>query len=126
MIEYKKYKSDLIVYHIGTIHRKFEKKINSKLTVLRTIFEDYKDGEIDECYLNGNKVYIAGLNFYNAGIVIFDTSGKMIGEYNYAWNDIEKFYKKLNSCKVIYRCRNHISGAPAIDIYDLSKLNSNI
>src|SRR5690349_4614950 len=90
-------------------------------TTLKTIYNQYKEGAIDECQLNGKLVYTAQQNAYDAGTVILDQSGKKIATCNYGWGPVDTVCKQLQSCTTIYRCKNHISGEPAVDKYGLSK-----
>ena len=45
---------------------------------LNTIYIKHKNGSIDECSCNGQKVYLAGLNYYDAGSGIYDSTGRLI------------------------------------------------
>ena len=86
---------------------------------LQSLYQTYKNGEIDECEYLGEKVYVAGINAYDAGAVVYDKNGSEIGDCNYAWGQVDSICGQLQACEVIYRCEDHISGEPAIDKYGL-------
>ena len=88
---------------------------------LKELYKVYKNGEIDECKYNGQTVYCAGLNAYDAGSVIYDKNGKQIGSCNYAWGNVEPICGQLKNCEVIYRVKDNIWGEPAVDKYRLGK-----
>lgn len=86
---------------------------------LKMLYNLYKDGEIDEGKYNGNTVYIAGANAYDAPSIVYDTKGNVIGTCNYAWGQVDAICAQIQNMEVIYRCNNHISGQPPIDKYGL-------
>ncbi len=86
---------------------------------LKSLYNIYNNGEIDECEYLGEKVYVAGINAYDAGSVVYDRNGNIIGSCNYAWGQVDSICGQLQACEVIYRCDNHITGEPAIDKYGL-------
>ena len=88
---------------------------------LKSLYDTYKNGEIDECKYNGATVYIAGLNAYDAGSIIYNKAGDKIGTCNYGEAQIDSMCTNLSDCNVIYRCHNHITGEPFVDKYGLSK-----
>ncbi|MFA9214471.1 MAG: hypothetical protein ACEQSR_11595 [Candidatus Methylacidiphilales bacterium] len=88
---------------------------------LNTIYIKYKNGSIAECECKGQKVYLAGMNYYHAASGIYDTIGKVIGNCNWAWGDVDTICYQLKNCETIYRCNNHLSGLPFVDKYGLSK-----
>ncbi len=90
-------------------------------TTRHSLYNTYKDGEIDECTYNGATVYCAGINAFDAGSTVYDAGGKPIGNCNYAWGSVDPICSKLQNCRVVYRCKNHISGQPFVDVYELSK-----
>ena len=91
------------------------------IKTLKELYKVYANGEIDECKYNGETVYCAGQNAYDAGSVIYDKDGKQIGSCNYAWGGVDPICSQLTGCKVIYRVKNNIWGEPAIDKYGLGK-----
>jgi len=88
---------------------------------LKELYKVYKNGEIDECKYNGQTVYCAGLNAYDAGSVIYDKNGKQIGSCNYTLGNVEPICGQLKNCEVIYRVKDNIWGEPAVDKYRLGK-----
>jgi len=92
-----------------------------KNPALQELYKTYKDGAIDECTHNSEPCYSASLNAYDVPTVIYNNEGKKIGECNFAWGHPDSICYQLQSCSVIYRCRNHISGQPFVDTYGLSQ-----
>lgn len=88
---------------------------------LRQLYNNYKDGEIDECKYNGQRVYSAGINAFDAGSCVYDKDGKLIGTCNYAWGKPDSICGKLTDCEVIYRVKDNIWGLPAVDKYRLGR-----
>lgn len=86
---------------------------------LEHLYKTYKNGEIDECKYNGQTVYVAGLNAYDAGSTIFSENGRKIGTCNYGWGPVDSICKQLYDCEVIYRVKGNIWGQPAVDKYGL-------
>jgi hypothetical protein len=98
-----------------------KKDKNEAPQVVKDLYATFKNGEIDECSYNGQTVYSAGLNAYDAGSVIYDKNGKIIGNCNYAYGQFDSICGKLQNVVVIYRCKNHITGEPFVDKYGLDK-----
>ena len=88
---------------------------------IHTIYSNFKNGIIFECKLNGQTVYEASENAFEASTFIFDLQGKKIGECNWAFGKVDTICGLVQNCEIIYCCQNHISGRPFIDIYGLSK-----
>ena len=88
---------------------------------LNTIYIKHKNGSIDECSCKGQKVYLAGMNYYHAGSGIYDTTGRLIANCNWAWGSVDTLCSQVTNCETIYRCYDHISGQPFVDKYGLSK-----
>lgn len=93
----------------------------ANLATLKKLYESFKNGDIEECKLNGTTVYVAGINAYDAGSEVYDKEGNKIGTCNYAWRNVDPVCGEVRNCEVIYRCENHISGNPPIDKYGLGK-----
>ncbi len=87
--------------------------------VIKKLYSRYKNGKISECTYNGQTVYSAALNAYDAGSAIYDGKGNEIGRCNYAYNDVDSICGKLTGCEVIYRVKGNIWGDPAVDAYGL-------
>ncbi len=94
-------------------------KKDENQTTLNQLYQNYKNGEITECTLNGETVYSGSLNAYDAGTTIYDKDGEVIGSCNYAWNQVDDICNEVTDCEVIYRTSNNIWGQPAVDKYDL-------
>ena len=92
----------------------------NKLDTLHKLYSLLKDGEIEECKYHNETVYSAAYNAYDAPSIIYDIKGNRIGACNYAWGHVDSICTQLQDCIVIYRCHNHISGQPFVDIYGLS------
>lgn len=88
---------------------------------LHTIYSKHKNGSIAECECKGQKVYCAGMNYYDGGFGIYDTTGRLIATCNWAWGSADTLCSQITNCETIYRCNNHITGQPFIDKYGLSK-----
>lgn len=88
---------------------------------IKKLYRTYKNGEISECKLNGEKHFVAGMNAYDAGAYVYNKDGNKVGSCNYAWGDVDSICSKLQECEVVYREANHISGQPAVDKYNLNK-----
>ena len=76
-------------------------------------------GMISECQLNGETVYDVSLNAYDAGSVIYNSDGEVLGTCNYAWGIPDTICAQLSGCKIIYCVENNIWGEPAVDVYGL-------
>ena len=90
-----------------------------ELSTLKELYKTYENGEISECVYNGEVVYLAGINAFDAGSLVYDTDGNEIGRCSYAWSLVDEICNQLTTCEVIYRGDNHISGEPPIDKYEL-------
>ncbi|GAB2793073.1 hypothetical protein GCM10027275_42580 [Rhabdobacter roseus] len=86
---------------------------------LQEIYKKYQNGDISECQHNGQLVYSAGINAYDAGGVIYDKNGNTIAGCNYAWGFVDPICRELTNCEVIYRVKNHITGEPPVNKYRL-------
>ena len=98
-----------------------EKEHPDNWQTLRQLHKTFKNGEIDECIYNGQIVFCAGLNAYDAGSSVFDKDGNIIGRCNYAWTKVDSICRQLKECEVVYRVKNNIWGLPAVDKYGLGK-----
>lgn len=91
---------------------------------LKQLYEWYRNGQISRCKYNGETVYRAGLNAYDAGSVIYDKEGKKIGTCRYAWGEPDAICGQLTECETIYRVKDNIWGEPPIDKYGLGNEKS--
>ena len=96
-----------------------EKDHFQHLAGLKSVYKTYHKGEIKECRLDGELVFSAALNQYDAAEAIFDQEGNKIADCNYAWGSVDPICDQLTDCEVIYRAEAHISGEPSVDKYDL-------
>lgn len=88
---------------------------------IKQLYKTYKNGEISACIYQGQLVYSAGLNAYDAGSAVYNEDGKRIGVCNYAWGNADPICGELTDCEVIYRVKGNIWGQPAVDKYGLGK-----
>jgi|APDOM4702015191_1054821.scaffolds.fasta_scaffold34105_3 hypothetical protein len=88
--------------------------------VLKKLYTTYKDGEISIGKYNNEVVYVAGINAFDAGSVIYDKNGDKIGECNFAWGSVSPICGKITDQEVVYRCKNHITGMPPADRFGLT------
>ncbi|MDA9555316.1 hypothetical protein N9R54_03690 [Pelobium sp.] len=95
-------------------------KFKNQQTV-KKLYEIYKNGEISECKYNGEIVYSAGLNAFDAGSAIYNKDGQLIVVCNYGWGNVDPICKQLTDCEVIYRVGDNIWKLPAVDKYGISK-----
>lgn len=90
-------------------------------TTLRKLYNTYEDGEISRCQLNSAVVFTGALNAYDAGSAIYDEAGRQLGVCNYAWGQVDTICNQLTDCETVYRVKDNIWGAPAVDKYGLGK-----
>lgn len=88
---------------------------------IKKLYRTYKNGEISECTLNGEKYFVAGQNAFDAGASIYNKDGIKVGDCNYAWGVVDSLCGKFQACEVVYREEHHISGQAAVDKYNLNK-----
>ncbi len=86
---------------------------------LKVLYKEYKDGGISECTYEGEIVYTAGINAYDAPGIIFNADGEEIGECNYAFNRVDSICYDLQECTTIYMVKDNIWGEDAVDLYGL-------
>jgi hypothetical protein len=98
-----------------------KKDSNIYESTLTKLYKAYKNGEISECKYNGATVYGAGLNAYDAGVMLYDKEGRTIGNCNYAWGQPDAICSQITDCQTIYRVKDNIWGQPAVDKYGLGK-----
>lgn len=89
-------------------------------STLKKLYKEYKQGEISECKLNNEKVFVAGINGYDAGSYIYNAKGDKIGSCNDAWGIRDSICNQLKNCEVVYRVKNNIWGQAAVDKHKLS------
>jgi hypothetical protein len=95
-------------------------KEDPKKTQVSILYQAFSEGSISECQLNGETVFTAQYNRQNSPTAIFSLSGRSLGTCDYTGGNIAPICNQLLTCKVVYRCKGHISGAPAVDLYDVS------
>ncbi|WP_199117412.1 hypothetical protein [Pedobacter sp. ASV28] len=98
-----------------------KKNDHQKRKTLEKIYVFYKDGKIGECKYNGQTVYSAILNAYDANGQIYNKNGDVIGSCNYAWGKADDICKQITDCKSIYVVEDNIWREPAINKYNLGK-----
>lgn len=96
-------------------------KKNDNINTIKKLYKTYKNGEISECNHNGETVYICGISAYDAGGVIYDKDGEIIGSCNYAWGTVDSICGELEDCEVIYWMKDNIWGQPHVDKYNLGE-----
>ncbi|NOQ72275.1 MAG: hypothetical protein GQ574_09755 [Crocinitomix sp.] len=94
-------------------------KKNDNINTIKKLHKTYKNGEISECTYEDETVYSCGINAYDAGGVIYDKDGEIIGSCNYAWGTPDTICGELEDCTVIYRVADNIWGQAHVDKYDL-------
>ncbi len=86
---------------------------------LKKAYDEFKNGQISECKIDGKIYYSTGLNAYDGPGATFDIDGNKVGEYHGysgAYTGII-----LQNCERIYTVYPNIWGSPAIDKYNLIK-----
>lgn len=100
-------------YYIKVV-KEFENQNN---TVLQSIYTQYKNGMIAECKDGGKVYYSANLNAYDGGGVTFDSSGKVVGQYQGFTGKYTGIEPK--NCTNIYVVDPNIWGYPSVNSYNL-------
>lgn len=88
---------------------------------LNKLYEMFKEGSISICQYNGQTVYSAAHNAYDAGASIFDKDGNLIGGCNDAWGRVDAMCKEVTNCKTIYMVKDNIWGQPAVNLFKLGQ-----
>lgn len=107
-----------VIFIAFTLFNCHTDNIENKAT-LKRLYETYRFGEIDQCKYQGETVYSAGINAYDAGATVYDKGGNIIGTCNFAWGTPDPICGELTDCVVIYRCKDHITKLPPVDLYGL-------
>ncbi|MCG8577023.1 MAG: hypothetical protein MI810_19235 [Flavobacteriales bacterium] len=94
------------------------KKSDEHKTV-EELYNTYKYGRISECKHDGETVFSAEMNAYDAPTVVYDAEGNQIGNCNYAWGSVDSICNELEDCEVVYRVEDNIWGQEAVDKYEL-------
>lgn len=108
-----------LILSIGFFSCKKDNFENKK--TLNKLYKTYKKGEISECKLNGQTVYCAEQNAFDASNEVYDKDGKQVGTCNFAWGKVDYICSQLTDCVTIYRVKDNIWGQPAVDKYGLGK-----
>jgi hypothetical protein len=66
-------------------------------------------------------VYSAGLNAYDAGGVVYNKEGKLIGSFNFAWGKPDTICGKMTGCEKVYMVKDNIWGRSPVDKYGLAE-----
>lgn len=82
---------------------------------LKQLYRLYKNGQISRCKYNGDTVYCAERNAYDAGSVIYDKKGNKVGTCCYAWGKPDTICRQLTECETIYRVKDNIWGEPPVN-----------
>lgn len=83
--------------------------------VLTTLLETYRNGEILQCDLKGEKVYRCQKNVYDGGSRIFDENGEKICDCLYSTGIFPDECNLTFECKALYRVKGNIWGEPAVN-----------
>lgn len=86
---------------------------------LEDLYSRFENGSIDECIFINETVFVGGINAYDAPATIFNKDGEVIGNCNFALNQVDPICKQLTKCETIYRGKNSITGQPAVNKYKL-------
>lgn len=92
------------------------------MEVVKKLYENYLEGEIKKCELNGKTYYVGSLNAPDAGSEIFDAKGQKAGVCYYNTNQVDPLCGQLDdggNCEVVYRMGQNIWGKEAVDKYGL-------
>jgi hypothetical protein len=92
---------------------------DNEFGLLESMVDANDNCEISECTYQNQKYYTQTSNYYDSPTMIYDEDGAMVGACNNAWSEDDELCYLLQSCRVIYRCEDHISGEPAVNVYDL-------
>jgi hypothetical protein len=92
------------------------------MDTLKSLYKAYNYGEIDEGQLDGKIVFCGSINRWDSSVQIYSNEGVLLGVCSYQWGPVDPICNKLTNTKVIYRCKDHISGLPPIDIFNLANL----
>lgn len=85
--------------------------------VLKNIFSQYKNGIIEECFIDGKIYYSASLNAYDGGGEVFDSNGKVVGQYIGFTGKYTGIVPE--NCTKVYTVSPNIWNYPPINKYDL-------
>ncbi len=91
------------------------------IKVLTHLYEEYRNGTISECECNGQHVFVAGINAYDAGSVIYDLKGNIITRCDNSFEAPDSLCLNLKNCRTVYRVKNNIWGLPPVNEYNLGK-----
>ena len=101
-----------------------QKNGNDDLTVAKNLYENYIEGEISKCSLEGKTYWMGALNAPDAGSEVFDATGKKVGACYHSTNSVDDICGQLDqsgNCQVVYRMAKNIWGKPAVDTYGLGE-----
>lgn len=97
-----------------------EKSGNGRTKGLKKIHEIFVNGQISECELNKELVYLGVHNNKEGYNTIYDVNGDQIaGCYWGCFSQPDSRCNELKDCELIYCIPNNIWGHPAKDSYNL-------
>lgn len=99
-----------------------EKPETVSLETLKSLYSEYKYGEIDQGIYNKKIVFSVALNMWDAPTLVYSNDGVLLGVCNWAWGPVDPICEKITNIEVIYRCEKHLTGRPPVDKYDLANL----
>ena len=82
--------------------------------VQQTLYDQYKNGEIEQCLFEGVTVYKCSRNAPDAGSEIYANNGDRQGRCYYSTRQVDPICEKLTDCKTIYRVAKNIWGKPEV------------
>jgi hypothetical protein len=82
--------------------------------VREKLYNQYKNGEIEQCMYQEKTVYRCSRNAPDAGSEVYDHQGNQMGKCYYSTRQVDPVCKEATDCKVIYRVAKNIWGKPEV------------